>query len=204
MEESRFCLQMVSCDGKKNAPSIGENGNWYIGETDTGVKARGENGITPNIGENGHWFMGDTDTGVKAQGDDGVQGPAGPQGVQGVPGVQGPAGGLTNFDLIFDGRADTVDISFTLLKPITNYEIIAVEAGLINSDNIQYTSDYEWIINPVPTENASQHRLIRGINKDMGANLIQWSFPTSNTLKLSTKSLMTAANIAITKIYGVK
>lgn len=26
------------------APHIGENGNWYLGETDTGVKAQGENG----------------------------------------------------------------------------------------------------------------------------------------------------------------
>ena len=48
-------------------PHIGENGNWFIGETDTGVRAEG---ITPHIGENGNWFLGDTDTGVKAQGDD--------------------------------------------------------------------------------------------------------------------------------------
>ena len=48
-------------------PHIGENGNWFIGETDTGVRAEG---ITPHIGTNGNWFLGDTDTGVKAQGDD--------------------------------------------------------------------------------------------------------------------------------------
>lgn len=29
-------------------------------------------GITPHIGANGNWFIGDTDTGVKAQGEDGV------------------------------------------------------------------------------------------------------------------------------------
>ena len=48
-------------------PHIGENGNWFIGDTDTGVRAEG---ITPHIGENGNWFIGDTDTGVKAQGSD--------------------------------------------------------------------------------------------------------------------------------------
>ena len=54
-------------------PSI-KNGNWWIGNTDTGVKAQGangENGQTPYIGANGNWFIGETDTQVKAQGADG-------------------------------------------------------------------------------------------------------------------------------------
>lgn len=57
-------------------PSI-KNGNWWIGNTDTGVKAQGANGAdgqTPYIGANGNWFIGDTDTQVKAQGADGADG----------------------------------------------------------------------------------------------------------------------------------
>ena len=53
-------------------PHVGENGNWYLGDVDTGVKARGEDGVTPQIGENGNWYRGETDTGVKATGDDGI------------------------------------------------------------------------------------------------------------------------------------
>lgn len=55
-------------------PHIGDNGNWYIGEEDTGVKAVGEDGtngadgITPHVGDNGNWFLGTTDTGVNARG----------------------------------------------------------------------------------------------------------------------------------------
>ena len=58
-------------------PSIGENGNWWIGDTDTGIPAQGtpgqdgedgEDGLTPYIGENGNWWIGDTDTGVPASG----------------------------------------------------------------------------------------------------------------------------------------
>ena len=52
-------------------PYIGVNGNWWIGETDTGVKAQGQNGedgYIPLIGENGNWWIGGTDTGVPAQG----------------------------------------------------------------------------------------------------------------------------------------
>ncbi|WP_411686591.1 BapA/Bap/LapF family prefix-like domain-containing protein [Acinetobacter pseudolwoffii] len=58
-------------------PYIGENGNWFIGETDTGIKAEGEagqDGLTPHIGANGNWFIGETDTGIKAQGDAGSNG----------------------------------------------------------------------------------------------------------------------------------
>lgn len=61
-------------------PVIGENGNWYIGNDDTGAPARGKDGTPPHIGENGNWFIGDTDTGVTAQGPKGEPGEAGPAG----------------------------------------------------------------------------------------------------------------------------
>lgn len=56
-------------------PYIGDNGNWWIGTTDTGVKAQGNagtDGQTPHIGDNGNWWIGTADTGVKAQGDKGA------------------------------------------------------------------------------------------------------------------------------------
>lgn len=58
-------------------PHIDETtGNWFLGETDTGVKATGtdgEDGISPHIDETtGNWFIGETDTGVKATGSDGT------------------------------------------------------------------------------------------------------------------------------------
>lgn len=37
----------------------------------------GEDGITPTIGENGNWFIGDTDTGLPSRGEQGKQGEAG-------------------------------------------------------------------------------------------------------------------------------
>ena len=67
-------------------PHIGTNGNWFIGDTDTGVKAQGTDGtsgVTPHIDAiTGNWFVGDTDTGVKAQGSDGTDG------VDGKPGTR--------------------------------------------------------------------------------------------------------------------
>lgn len=71
-------------DGK--TPYIGTNGNWWIGDVDTNVPAKGQNGKdgqdgqngkngkdgqdgeTPFIGANGNWWIGDVDTKVPASG----------------------------------------------------------------------------------------------------------------------------------------
>ena len=55
-------------------PSIGDNGNWYLGTNDTGKPSRGEKGDTGEKGEKG-------DTGA-----------TGPQGLKGDTGPQGPKG----------------------------------------------------------------------------------------------------------------
>ena len=55
-------------------PTIGENGNWYLGTTDTGKPSRGEKGDTGAAG---------------AKGDQGEQGP---RGETGATGAEGPAG----------------------------------------------------------------------------------------------------------------
>ena len=49
----------------------------------------GPSGASPYIGENGNWFVGELDTGVQAQG---AQGPKGEQGPQGETGATGPKG----------------------------------------------------------------------------------------------------------------
>lgn len=61
----------------------------------------GVDGVTPHIGDNGNWYLGDEDTGVAAkgakgdagtQGEKGATGPAGPQGPAGEPGKDGAPG----------------------------------------------------------------------------------------------------------------
>lgn len=68
-------------------PHIGSNGNWYIGDTDTGISAKGtkgDSGTTPHIGDNGNWYIGTTDTGISAKG---VKGDPGENGKDGDSGV---------------------------------------------------------------------------------------------------------------------
>ena len=52
----------------------------------------GPSGASPYIGENGNWFVGELDTGVQAQGAQGPKGEQGPRGAQGPKGEQGPRG----------------------------------------------------------------------------------------------------------------
>ena len=52
----------------------------------------GPSGASPYIGENGNWFVGELDTGVQAQGAQGPKGEQGPQGDTGATGPQGDTG----------------------------------------------------------------------------------------------------------------
>lgn len=97
-------------------PHIGDNGNWYIGNTDTGKPSRGEkgdpgakgdpgvpgkdgadgkqgaagtDGITPHIGDNGNWYIGSTDTGKPSRGEKGDKGDTGATGADGKTPVKG-------------------------------------------------------------------------------------------------------------------
>ena len=65
------------------SPYIGENGNWFVGELDTGVQAQGAQGPKGEQGPQG-------DTG--ATGPKGEQGPQGDMGATGAKGEQGPKG----------------------------------------------------------------------------------------------------------------
>ena len=67
-------------------PTIGDNGNWYLGSTDTGKPSRGEKGDTGAKGDKG-------DKGEKGEkGDTGATGPTGPKGDTGPQGPKGDTG----------------------------------------------------------------------------------------------------------------
>lgn len=99
-----------------DTPYIGDNGNWWIGGVDTGIKAEGsdgadgsdgsdgkdgqdgkdgedgKDGLTPYIGSNGNWWIGTTDTGIKAAGVHGADGKDGKDGINGKDGANGKNG----------------------------------------------------------------------------------------------------------------
>ena len=87
-----WLLSIRGADGADGANGLTpyiKDGNWWIGDTDTEVPARGEdgkdgadgaNGLTPYI-KDGNWWIGDTDTEVPARGEDGTDGKDGKNGV---------------------------------------------------------------------------------------------------------------------------
>lgn len=67
----------------------------------------GTDGITPHIGDNGNWYLGDEDTGKPSRGAAGAQGatgPAGAAGKDGAPGAKGDAG--DDYILTEEDKAD--------------------------------------------------------------------------------------------------
>ena len=85
-------LSWTNDGGKTNPDSVnikgpqgnpGEKGN--PGETG----AKGADGVTPTIGENGNWYLGTTDTGKPSRGEKGDKGDPGAQGPAGATPVKG-------------------------------------------------------------------------------------------------------------------
>lgn len=74
----------------------------------------GQNGITPTIGENGNWFIGDTDTGKPSRGERGI---SGQDGSDGSPGADGYSPTITenadNTDSVYKLDITTKTGSFT-------------------------------------------------------------------------------------------
>ena len=63
-----------------------------VNDLDLKIESGGAAGITPHIGDNGNWWIGDTDTLKPARGEQGVQGLRGERGLPGERGLQGLQG----------------------------------------------------------------------------------------------------------------
>ncbi len=139
-------------------PHIGDNGNWWIGENDTGVKAEGTDGVAPHIGNNGNWFIGNKDTGVKAAGVDG----------RGIISIE-----ITNTE----GLVDTYTITYTDYTTST-FTVTNGEQGIQGIQGqkgedghtpvITIDSDGNWCVDGVSTGIKAQGD--KGDKGDIGAN----------------------------------
>ena len=78
-------LQTIKFPGLEDVYKIPAGGSGGTGQD-------GKDGITPTIGANGNWYLGDEDTGKPSRGATGPQGDTGPTGPQGETGPQGPTG----------------------------------------------------------------------------------------------------------------
>lgn len=152
---------------------------------------------TPYIGENGNWHLGDTDTGVQAQG------PAGVKGEAGAPGL------FTNMDIIFDGAASEVGEMYSLLRPVTDYKVLAVEVEGYHNEAKGWIKGYQPIIAPAVSSTSFQYGCIQHYDTmKLGDNLsfmVFYHFPTSVTLRLDVVGQLNyITDQRISKIYGFR
>ena len=93
------------------------------GEFDGADGAPGQDGITPTIGDNGNWYLGDTDTGKPSRGEEGPQGPRGPQGEPGPAGSDATVTAENIQSALGYTPANSADVSVKLDKPATPPEV---------------------------------------------------------------------------------
>ncbi len=96
-------INKTSSDGNVDTYTI----TYSDGSTSTFIVTNGVDGKTPYIGDNGHWWIGDTDTGVNASGD---KGDAGEKGDKGDPGTNGSDGknGVSVVNSYIDENGDLI------------------------------------------------------------------------------------------------
>lgn len=135
-------------------PHIGINGNWYIGDTDTGIPAEGQDGLTGADGQigapgsngsngntpyiqGGYWYIDGVNTGVLATGQNGVPGADGDDGAPGTNGLNGiDAGG--GFELcVTPGTAQTETIDLFASSNFTISKVVLESNGTLNSVTIK-------------------------------------------------------------------
>ena len=138
-------------------PTIGDNGNWFLGDTDTNKPSRGEKGETGASGPQGpQGEIGPKgDTGAQGpqgeqgpKGDTGDVGPQGPKGDTGATGADGKSaysyaqdGGYSGTEAEFAAKladTDTADEALELLAEIGMMSPLIGEDGIIITDKNDY------------------------------------------------------------------
>ena len=150
----------------------------------------GADGVTPTIGENGNWYLGETDTGKPSRGGQGPKGDTGDQGPQGLPGPTGPGvptGGTTGQVLSKTGDGDYE----TAWKDAPSGgggipELIGTQEAPVLLYNIIETGIYKIIGSYKKTEagnptNNDGGSLILYVDKDEEGNITQrfWNTKTA-------------------------
>lgn len=162
--------------------------------------------IIPSIGENGNWFIGETDTGVKAQGEKGETGSQGPKGDTGPAGMPGPAGSFANMEILFNGDAGVIGQTYSLTGAVNDYKCLVAELSTYNIYVNEWLNGYIWVINPMVTSYCSKYGgcHIYDIIKKGGVHAY-WHFPTASTMVIDILSdYEDNINTKITKLYGMK
>lgn len=196
------------------APFIGANGNWYVDNEDTGVKAQGSAGPQGPVGVSGAQGLIGPKGETGDRGPQGIQGPVGATGAQGEKGEKGDVGPQ-------GPKGDTPELAADLLTTVAGKALdatmgkvlddkIKANKGSIDTINLEL-NQYQYII-PYTAEMGSivdmRMDMKSGISKNVGcySSILRPSdFPTDalGTTVYAMISIKTYANISFIDITNV-
>jgi hypothetical protein len=186
-----------------DTPRIGDIGNWWIGDTDTGVIAQGQNGSegangadgnSPYIGDNGNWWISESDTGIAAMGKDGADGADG-VGIKSI--TYDPSTGMMTITLTNDQLTKFVvasnsdgDLSAKILEDLNGkYVMTKATMGDIPFAEIEYNDENQITKMTSYTANGYQVFKCFEVEKtyDNGkpSKIVTRRFATEKTVKYS-------------------
>ena len=122
----------------------------------------GADGITPHIGDNGNWYIGEEDTGkpsrgvTGAKGDAGATGPAGPVGPQGPAGASGKDGHSPVVTATKSGKTTTISVDGAAIATVEDG--VDGKPGAAGSDGItpHIGDNGNWYIGSTDTGKPSR------------------------------------------------
>lgn len=168
----------------------------------------GVEGITPHIGDNGNWYLGETDTGKPSRGE---TGPAGEPGRDGVNGADGKSayqyaqdGGYTGTEAEFavligkQIKKNTQDISKLSEEKVGNPPTGAV-GQILEIETVDESGKpktYKAVNNPIGGREVTDEQISNAVDNYMAANPIEESDPTvPEWAKQPEKPIYTAAEV---------
>lgn len=193
-----------------DTPYIGDNGNWWIGGVDTGIKAEGSDGadgsdgsdgkdgqdgkdgadgLTPYIGSNGNWWIGTTDTGIKAAGVNGADGKDEANGKNGTNGKDGADGvGIADIKLNENGEliVTLTDGTEKNLGKVTGSDGVGITGATINEDGeliLTLSDGTELNAGVVRTEEAVA--AMAAVSENSGQSMLLYIFMGISGLSLA-------------------
>ena len=100
----------------------------------------GADGITPTIGDNGNWYLGDTDTNKPSRGEKGETGASGPQGPKGDTGATG-ADGKSAYSYAVDGGYTGTEAEFAAKLAAESIGKALFVVNIIQNSDGTYSAD---------------------------------------------------------------
>lgn len=183
-----------------DTPRIGDNGNWWVGDTDTGVIAQGQNGSngnSPYIGENGNWWISESDTGIAAMGKDGADG----VGIKSI--TYDPSTGMMTITLTNDQETKFVvasngdgDLSAKILEDLNGkYLMTKATMGDIPYAVVEYNDENQ--ITKITSYTANGYQLLKSIE-------VEKAYENGKPNKIITRRYATEKTVKYENKWGVE